>query len=60
MPLPDRKLPVAAILVDRDYCCFFNAIQKVSKVLAFQGEAGESGRGNSDMTKTEVRLCHRG
>lgn len=37
MPVPDRELPVAAILVDRDYYSFFNALQKVSKVLAFQG-----------------------
>lgn len=35
--VPDIELPVAAILVDRDYYSFFNAMPKVSKVLAFQG-----------------------
>ena len=35
--VPDLELPVAAILVDRDYYSFFKTVQEASKVLAFQG-----------------------
>ena len=35
--MPDLELPVAAILVDRDYYSFFKTVQEASKVLAFQG-----------------------
>jgi hypothetical protein len=35
--VPDLELPVAAILVDRDYYSFFKTLQEASKVLAFQG-----------------------
>ncbi|MEG5140420.1 MULTISPECIES: hypothetical protein [unclassified Microcoleus] len=32
--MPDLELPVAAILVDREYYSFFKAVQEPSKVLA--------------------------
>ncbi|WP_445244174.1 hypothetical protein [Microcoleus sp. OTE_8_concoct_300] len=35
--VPYLGLPVAAILVDRDYYSFFKTVQEASKVLAFQG-----------------------
>jgi hypothetical protein len=35
--VPDLELPVAAILVDRDYYSFFKTVKEQSKVLAFQG-----------------------
>ncbi|NQE38117.1 hypothetical protein E5S67_05901 [Microcoleus sp. IPMA8] len=31
------ELPVAAILVERDYYSFFETVKEQSKVLAFQG-----------------------
>lgn len=35
--MPDLELPVAAILVDRQYYSFFKAVQEAFKVLTFQG-----------------------
>ncbi len=35
--VPYLELPVAAILLDRDYYSFYKTVHEESKVLAFQG-----------------------
>jgi len=41
--VPDLELPVAAILVDREYYSFFKAVQEPSKVLAIVAKLGNRG-----------------
>ncbi|MEG4317308.1 MULTISPECIES: hypothetical protein [unclassified Microcoleus] len=57
--VPDLELPVAAILVDREYYSFFNAVQELSKVLAIVAKLGNRGDSTA-ITKTEARLCNLG
>jgi hypothetical protein len=59
IPVPDLELPVAAILVDREYYSFFNAVQELSKVLAIVAKLGNRGDSTA-ITKTEARLCNLG
>ena len=39
--MPDLELPVAAILVDREYYSLFKAFEKPSQVLAIAAYVGE-------------------
>lgn len=39
--VPDLELPVAAILIDREYYSFFKAFEEPSKVLAIAACVGE-------------------
>ena len=48
--MPDFELPVAAILVDREYYSFFKAVQEPSKVLAIVAKLGN--RGDSTVITT--------
>ena len=49
--VPDLELPVAAILVDREYYSFFKAVQEASKVLAIVAKLGNRGDSTA-ITKT--------
>ena len=49
--VPDLELPVAAILVDREYYSFFKAVQEASKVLAILAKLGNRGDSTA-ITKT--------
>jgi len=49
--VPDLELPVAAILVDREYYSFFKAVQEPSKVLAIAAKLGNRGDSTA-ITKT--------
>ncbi len=49
--VPDLEMPVAAILVDREYYSFFKAVQEASKVLAIVAKLGNRGDSTA-ITKT--------
>ena len=49
--VPDLELPVAAILVDREYYSFFKAAQEASKVLTIVAKLGNRGDSTA-ITKT--------
>ena len=49
--VPDLELPVAAILVDREYYSFFKAVQEPSKVLTILAKLASRGDSTA-ITKT--------
>ena len=49
--VPDLEQPVAAILVDREYYSFFQAIKEAEKVLAIVAKLGNRGDSTA-ITKT--------
>ena len=49
--VPDLELPVAAILVDREYYSFFKAVKEAEKVLAIVAKLGNRGDSTA-ITKT--------